>query len=222
MTDATPPGGRRAPPGDCVCTTSHGDDSPAIRSDTTTYVAALLGSFRLLEAAGACELIAATVIEPDRTAKPPTWWKAVADAARTYRSAIHNAVGQGFLAIDDWSHLGASPDRDLRCERARLRNEHRGWLCAIPGGGAYVAWLSAYLAAAELDGQRALTSLERCTAIAQEFIEMPTLGPEASVYEILQGAADALVLFLPLGEHPLREMRRFAFLPASLQTGYGS
>lgn len=64
--------------------------------------------------------------------------------------------------------------------------------------------------------------LERYTAIAQEFIEVPSLGPDASVYAVLQGAADALVLFLPLGEHPMRDMRRFAFLPAFLRTGYGS
>ena len=221
MTDAAP-SASRAPPSDCVSTTPHSDHGRAIRGDATAHVAALLGSFRLLEAAGACELIAATGIEPQGTAKPPSWWKAVADAARTYRPAIHNVIRQGFSAVDDWSQSGASTDRELRQERARLRAEHREWLCAVPGGGAYVAWLGAYLATVELDGQRALTSLERCTAIAQEYLEVPSLGPDASIYAVLQGAADALVLFLPLAEHPIRDMRRFAFLPASLQTGYGS
>jgi hypothetical protein len=51
---------------------------------------------------------------------------------------------------------------------------------------------------------------------------VPSLGPDASIYAVLQGAADALVLFLPLAEHPIRDMRRFAFLPAFLKTGYGS
>ena len=110
-------------------------------------------------------------------------------------------------------------DYQLRTERARIRAEHREWLCEVPGGGAYVAWLCAYLAAVELDGQRALTSLERCTAIAQEFIEVPKSSDAPSAYEILQGAADTLVLFLPLREHPLSDMRRFAFLPAPLRTG---
>jgi hypothetical protein len=222
MTDGPAPSDGRDHPAAMVRTTPGGDHGQSLPGDTTSKVAALLGSFRLLEAAGACELIATTAIELGHPSRPPAWWKAVADAARTYRSAIHNVIGQGFDAIDDWSQSGASADLERRRERARLRAEHRHWLCEVPGGGAYVAWLSAYLATVELDGQRTLASLERCTTIAQEFIEAPKPGPEVSVYEILQGAADALVLFLPLDEHPLRDMRRFAFVPAPLRTGYGS
>jgi hypothetical protein len=222
MTDAAAPSDGRDHSAALICTTLGGDHGQSARRTTTSTVAALLGNFRLLEAAGACEVIATTAIEPGHPSTPPAWWKAAADAARSYRSAIHDVIGRGFDAIDDWSKSGASADRELCQERARLRAEYRHWLCEVPGGGAYVTWLSAYVAAVELDGQRALASLERCTMLAQEFIEVPKLGPEVSVYEILQGTADALVLFLPLGEHPLRDMRRFAFVPAVLRTGYGS
>jgi hypothetical protein len=205
-----------------ICTTPGGDHDQSAPRATRSTVAALLSNFRLLEAAGACEVIATTAIELGHPSRPPAWWKAAADAARTYRAAIHAMIGQGLDPIDDWSKSGASADPELCQERARLRAEHRHWLCEVPGGGAYVTWLSAYVAAVELDGQRALASLERCTTLAQEFIEVPNPGPQVSVYELLQGTADALVLFLPPGEHPLRDMRRFAFIPAPLRTGYGS
>jgi len=218
MTDAAAPHPGRDHSAAVLWTTPGGDDQSALAAAST--VATLLGSFRLLEAAGACELVA-TTIDLGHPSRPPAWWKALADTARTYRSAIHSVSGQGFDAIDDWSRPGGSV-RNFGLERARLRAEHRHWLCEVPGGGAYVTWLSAYLAAVEFDGQRTLADLKRCTAITQEFIDVPTPGPQSSVYETLQGAADALVLLLPLAEHPLRDMRRFAFVPAPLRTGYGS
>ena len=126
---------------------------------------------------------------------------------------------QGFSAIDDWSHAEApGSDADIAGERARLAVEHMKWLCELPGGRAYVAWLSAYVAVAEIDGDRALSNLERCAAIVREFVDVPQLGSEPSVYDFLQGAADSLGRFLPLPEHPLRDVRRFAFLPSPLRT----
>ncbi len=82
-----------------------------------------------------------------------------------------------------------------------------------------MAWLSAYVAVGEFDGDRALSNLNRCAAIAREFVDVPTLGHEPSLYDFLQSAADTLALFLPLPEHPLRDMRRFVLLPSPLQTG---
>jgi hypothetical protein len=107
-------------------------------------------------------------------------------------------------------------------ERTRLAVEHRKWLCEIPGGQAYLAWLSAYVAVAEIDGERALRSLHSCATIARDFVDVAELGCEPSVYGFLQSAAETLALFLPLPEHPLRDIRRFAFLPSPLRTGYGS
>jgi len=179
----------------------------------------LLGNLRLLEAAGACGLIAESLTEDCSPTKPPEWWEALADSARTYRSAIHGTIVRGFSAIDEWSQSGASgSDADLVRERTRLGVEHRKWLCELPGGQAYVAWLSAYVAVAEIDGDRALRSLDRCAAIVREFVDVPELGREPSLYDFLQSAADTLALFLPLPEHPLRDVRRFAFLPSPLRT----
>ena len=179
----------------------------------------MLGNLRLLEAAGACGLIAESLTEDCSPTKPPEWWEALADSARTYRSAIHGTIVRGFSAIDEWSQSGASgSDADLVRERTRLGVEHRKWLCELPGGQAYVAWLSAYVAVAEIDGDRALRSLDRCAAIVREFVDVPELGREPSLYDFLQSAADTLALFLPLPEHPLRDVRRFAFLPSPLRT----
>ncbi len=164
-------------------------------------------------------MIAESVTEECTLTKPPEWWEAVADSVRTYRSAIYGTIVRGFSGIDEWSQSGASgSDADLVRERTRLGVEHRKWLCEIPGGQAYVAWLSAYVAVAEIDGDRALRSLDRCAAIVREFVDVPELGREPSLYDFLQSAADTLALFLPLPEHPLRDVRRFAFLPSPLRT----
>lgn len=196
------------------------DLESSIHSRPTQHVGALLRNFRLLEAAGACGVIAETLTVECTATKPPEWWEALADSARTYRSAIYGTLVQGFSAIDDWSRSGVSGnDGDLVCEKTRLGGEHARWLCELPGGQAYVAWLSAYVAVAEIDGERALRSLDRCAAIMREFVDVPELGREPSIYDVLQSDADTLALFLPLPEHPLRDMRRFAFLPLSLRTG---
>jgi hypothetical protein len=180
----------------------------------------LLERFRLLEAAGAATLIGEAQIKPCLPAKPPEWWALLADSARTYRSAIFRTLDEGFSAIEDWSQLGGSGiDADLECEKARLCAEYRRWLCEVPGGHAYLAWLSAYVAVAEIDGERALRSLDRCATIVQEFADVPEVYSESSVYGFLQSAADAVALALHLPEHPLRDARRFAFLPPALGTG---
>ena len=194
--------------------------SRSVSGDPTQHVRALLGNFRLLEAAGACGLIAGHPTQDRARNKPPEWWDAVAASARGYRSAVHQTVLKGFSAIDEWSQSRAlGSDAELANERARLNGEHRKWLCEVPGGQAYVAWLSAYVAVAELDGERALRSLDRCAAIVREFVDAPGLGGEPSTYDFLQSAADTLVSCLTLPEHPLRDVRRFAFLPSPLRTG---
>lgn len=84
-----------------------------------------------------------------------------------------------------------------------------------------MAWLGAYGAVAETDGERALRSLDRCVAIVREFIDVPELGREPSLDCFFQSVADTLALFLPLPEHAMRDIRRFAFLPRPVRTGYG-
>jgi hypothetical protein len=191
-------------------------------SEAVQHVCDLLANLRLLEAAGACGAMARTVTDDDAN-EPPEWWEALGTCARTYRSAIFSASAQGFSAIDEWSRSeGSANHHDLIRERTRLGAEYRRWWCEIPGGQAYVAWLSAYVAVAEIDGERAVSGLERCSAIVREFIDVPGLGRELSVYDFLQSAANALTAFLPLPEHPVRDLRRFALVPLSLKTGYGS
>jgi hypothetical protein len=138
---------------------------------------------------------------------------------------ICSAVPKGVSAFDDLAQPTRAPADDTRAfseERARLALEYGHWLSNVAGGRAYVAWLSAYVAVAEMDGERALGSLQMCSAIIREFLDAPELDRPGSVYEFLQGTADCLPLFLPLEQHPLRDMRRFAFLPSPLRTDYGS
>ena len=113
-------------------------------------------------------------------------------------------------------------DSDLADEGERLGDEHRFWMCEVPGGQAYEAWLCACVAVAELDADRALSSLDRCAAIAREFSDVPGLGRELSLYESPQRTADTIARVLPLPEYPVSDVRRFAFVPSPLRNRYGS
>lgn len=195
----------------------------ALDANLVEGVRALLLNLRLLEGAGACELLAAGPAEDSLAGKQPRWWSALADSLRSYRATIQLAAVRGFSVVDDWSSSSAlGSDADLVEERLRLGAEHRRWFCEVPGGTAYTAWLSAYVAVAELDGERGLSSLDRCGAIVREFIDVGEPTREASVYERLQSTADVLAVFLALPQHPLSDMHRFALLPAPMRTGYGS
>jgi hypothetical protein len=171
----------------------------------------LLAGFRLLEAAGACEMIAGH--ERSHGATTARWWSALAADARSYRGAVLAAGRSGYGAIESWADVGGVDNPRLAEANARLRLEYEYWFNVVPGGDAYIAWLSAYLAAAELDGHATVRALGRCAAIASEFLDASEIAVALSVYEQLQLAADALPRFLPLPQHPLRDMRRFALLP---------
>jgi hypothetical protein len=66
--------------------------------------------------------------------------------------------------------------------------------------------LSAYVATAELDGYRARDALRRSGTIASDFLDVSDIEDALSVYEQLQGAADALARFLLLPQHPLSDI----------------
>jgi len=116
--------------------------------DPIRHVTTLSLNLRLLEAAGACELILDDANESTNPVRSPEWWHALAD--------------------------------------------------------------------------RALSSLDRSAAIAREFSDVPGLGRELSLYESPQRTADTIARVLPLPEHPVSDMRRFAFVPAPLRNRYGS
>lgn len=178
----------------------------------------LLAGFRLLEAAGACEVVGAAEAEGSpHIASSQRWWTGVGSVARSYRTAIFDAATGGFPAFAQWERNCTYGDSALfRRETSRLLREHEQWLVVVPGGRSYTAWLAAYVATAELDGARALDSLRTSTAIAAEFADIPWVEGGRSVYEQLQVAADVLLEFLPLRQHPLTDMRRFAFVPHTL------
>ena len=180
------------------------------QADPSQHIRSFLADFRLLEAAGACELVADDPHSPNSW-DSSKWWSALAVTTRAYRAAILNAVQDGYGPISDWADDSAASY--FAEETARLSLEHQHWLGAVPGGRAYVAWLSAYVATAELDGRRAVEALRRCAVIAADFLEVSEAPVAPSVYEQLQLSADVLSRFLPLPQHPLRDMRRFALLP---------
>ena len=177
------------------------------------YVLSLLIQFRFLEAAGACELLAC--FSQPQTRSESCWWSALAAIARGYSVAMFDAGCRGYPVIAGWADTcDASYFRE---ETSRLALEYEYWLNVVPGGGAYVAWVGAYVAAAELDGRRALDALRACTSIAANFLDVSTVALAPSVYEQLQLAADALPRFLPLPQHPLTDMRRFVLLPTTFR-----
>ena len=174
----------------------------------------LLVGFRLLEAAGACEALGRG-LEGGRDDHWGEWCSALARTARAYRLALLDAAREGYGSVKRWAEVDpARADGSYFVEeRARLSLEYEYWLNVVPGGAAYVVWLSAYVAAAELDGRRVVDALRRWSAIASDFLDASALAEAPSLYEQLQRAADGLERFLPLPEHPLSDMRRFALLP---------
>jgi hypothetical protein len=187
----------------------------AFEDGAPEHVRSLLVGFRLLEAAGACELIARN--PRPGAAQTSRWWSTLATNARAYRGAVFATAADGYAAIESWVDVGGVDDPGLAETNARLSLEFEYWLNVVAGGDAYIAWLSAYLSAAELDGHATVRALERCAAIESEFLDAPGVAVALSLYEQLQLAADALPRFLPLPQHPLRDMRRFALLPDSSQ-----
>jgi hypothetical protein len=179
------------------------------------HVRSLLVEFRLLEAAGACELLARHSWRSH--ARMSRWWSILAADARAYRHAIFVTADDGYAAIERWASTSAGglDNESLAEGKARLKLEYEYWLNVVAGGGAYVAWLSAYVAATELDGHGAVRALARWAAIASDFLDASGASVAPSVYEQLQLAADALPRFLPLPQHPMRDMRRFALLPTT-------
>ncbi len=174
----------------------------------------LLKGFRLLEAAGACEVIGSGP-ERGRDDHWGAWWSALARTVRAYRLALLDAAREGYEPVKRWAEvdLARADASYFADERARLSLEYEYWLNVVPGGAAYVVWLSAYVSAAELDGHRVVHALRQWSAIASEFLDASALAEAPSLYEQLQHAADGLERFLPLPEHALRDMRRFALLP---------
>src|SRR5436309_2137713 len=94
-----------------------------------------------------------------------------------YRAAIYLTSSRGIEPIDDWSLLVTSEAEpsEVTDEKARLALEYRRWLTEVTGGRAYVMWLTAYAAVAEMDGERAHRCLESCTAIIREFVDAPAV-----------------------------------------------
>jgi len=184
-------------------------DAPS--DDAAERIEAFLAGFRLLEAAGACEIIA----RQSNSAGSSSWWLGLAATARSYRVALLDAVNHGYRAIEQWAESCSGPTGVgwFAEERGRLSLEYEYWLITVPGGGAYVAWLATYVAAADLDGERAVEALRRWGTIAGDFVDISYISLAPSIYEQLQGAADALERFLPLPQHPFSDMRRFALLP---------
>ena len=174
----------------------------------------LLNGFRLLEAAGACEVIGSG-LQPGRDDHCREWWSALATTARAYRLALLNAADDGHGSVKRWAEVdfARAPASYFADEWARLSLEYEYWLNLVPGGAAYVVWLNGYVAAAELDGHRVVHALQQWSAIASDFLDTSALAEAPSLYEQLQLAADALERFLPLPEHALSDMRRFALSP---------
>jgi hypothetical protein len=178
--------------------------------DSHAGVRSFLTEFRLREAARAAEFVARCP-PPAMSSERLGWWAALAAVARTYRVAISDAARDIEVAISKWAEASAASYFAAETERLSLEFEY--WLDVVPGGRAYVAWLSAYVATAELDGHAAGVGLRRWSMIASDFLDVADVVRAPSLYEQMQGAADALERFLPLPQHPLRDMRRFAFLP---------
>ena len=182
--------------------------------DSLERVRTLLVNFRLLEAAGACsEADVLRRLDSDTGTESRLWLTQLAQVVRSYRGAIFASMDHGYSAIERWADALAQPPSTFHLEAQRLAKEYRYWLVDVPAGSSYIAWLAAYIATAELDGEQAMKCLHRALAAPAEFVDVPAMGDSASGYDLLQSTADCIGRFLSLQEHPVTDMRRFVLLP---------
>ena len=97
-------------------------------------------NFRLLEAAGICDSVAASPnLGPVRSSK---WWRLLATVLRNYRSALSSeapATISEFVLGVAWCD-GAETE-DIAGEISRTVHEFRRWQTEVPGGEAYIAFV---------------------------------------------------------------------------------
>jgi len=173
---------------------------------------ALLAELRFLEATGPCEPLARRF---DSVAGSDTfgWWSGMTSTARAYRVATADVAATATAVYANG--LRAILVRRMRrvlSKAGTVKPGIQNWLEVIPGGAACVAWLSGYVAAAELDGHAYRISSTLCRD-CRDCVDVSTIGVAPPVYEQLQLTADLLRHFLPPPQHRLSDMRRFPLVP---------
>lgn len=177
----------------------------------------LVVNFRLLELAGAADVIAGQQANPDDAES----WREYAECARVY----HGWLAAGHLNPRELRSAAVSSDPSL----VRVMDELDRWAQQDGPRGAYLEFLAAFEAMCALDGERMLRHARRVVASLDPESQDPTLEPvrdffspdragasavaTTSSYEILQRLADALGPSLGLTQHALADVRRFSLRP---------
>ena len=224
---------REAPVG-CAPATAPTCCRPVQQSETLMdLLCSRLLNFRLLEAAGICDSVAASPnLGPVRSSK---WWRLLATVLRNYRSALSSeapATISEFVLGVAWCD-GAETE-DIAGEISRIVHEFRRWQTEVPGGEAYIAFVQGYAGFAELDGKRGPMHLARALQITEQSFPLTNYlrrcvlllnadprarlcleGPICS-YEAFQATADYLQKVFNLPTHPLEDIAQFAILPAGV------
>jgi hypothetical protein len=181
----------------------------------------LINHFRLLELAGAADLIA-----HQRAGSPEAhFWQEYAQAARNYHSWI-SAGDFDSVALLGISDPGANGEREFF---TGIVPEIVSWAPEESFRGSYLHFLGAYEAMVSLDGERMVRELravvERLDPSGENVpldrvrayfaaLDSPSLASELiSSYEVMQIVADALGPALCLEKHAFEDIRRFALRP---------
>ena len=194
-------------------------------SKASVAVVRLLRNFRLLEAAGACELMTCLGEGSD------IWWRMLGQASRNYHGALRDVEGPRTIGFHLGMLLGPVEGvDDLKNEVHRLDRELTNWFDEVDGGICYIRFVQSYSAFADLDGERAIDRLRDCLEMLQvhvgldrrlqgalDYANEVTGSAVMSSYGALQIVADALGGVFKLRRHAFDDMIRFAFIPARLR-----
>lgn len=206
---------------------------PVGRQASLARIDALLRNLRLLEAAGACEVMAE---EGGTDGRSSEWWRVLAEMSRNLRCALGSWAWPAASAMEALKIKHSQPAaEDIGEELDRVKAEIQRWTEGLAGGLAYAVFAQAYAYFMELDGERGVRSLMRSLEASELRSPLPATekdllsslrhqelgralpdGPISS-YQALQCVADYMTELFSLPVHALTDIQRFAVRPPYIQ-----
>jgi hypothetical protein len=200
----------------------------SVQESVLTRISQLAQRLRLLEAAGACEVMCALGGTRERSLD---WWTLFADVNRAYRGALYERDWPGPAMSGLVVPRRSVETRDIEGAVHKAKGAARRWKEEVTGGEAYLAFVRAYAHFMNLDGERGVVEIRRSLEVSEQRsplsadaadllgrLRLQALGRgdrkrPMSSYAALQEAADYMTVLFDLPSHALSHVKNFAVVP---------